>query len=158
MGWTIGVLGFDSRRGLGIFLFTTPSRTSGAHPASCQLDYRASFPGGKAAGGMKLTTHLNLMPRSKNEWSYTSPPPIRRHGVVLSWGKQCGGEDLNTTCSYPIANTNTDSIITNHLNTGAETAETSNILNTGWISAKTRHTYSAIIDSFALSSLYGITS
>jgi hypothetical protein len=26
MGWTIGVLGFDSRRGLGIFLFTTASR------------------------------------------------------------------------------------------------------------------------------------
>jgi hypothetical protein len=24
-GWTIGVLGFDSRRGLGIFLFTTVS-------------------------------------------------------------------------------------------------------------------------------------
>jgi hypothetical protein len=28
MGWTIGVLGFDSRRGLGIFLFTTVSRTA----------------------------------------------------------------------------------------------------------------------------------
>jgi hypothetical protein len=27
-GWTIGVLGFDSRRGLGIFLFTTASRTA----------------------------------------------------------------------------------------------------------------------------------
>jgi hypothetical protein len=26
--WTIGVLGFDSRRGLGIFLFTTESRTA----------------------------------------------------------------------------------------------------------------------------------
>jgi hypothetical protein len=26
MGWMIGVLGFDSRRGLGIFLFTTASR------------------------------------------------------------------------------------------------------------------------------------
>jgi hypothetical protein len=26
MGWTIGVLGFDSRRVLGIFLFTTASR------------------------------------------------------------------------------------------------------------------------------------
>jgi hypothetical protein len=26
MGWTIGVLGFDSRRGLGIFIFTTASR------------------------------------------------------------------------------------------------------------------------------------
>jgi hypothetical protein len=27
-GWTIGVLGFDSQRGLGIFLFTTVSRTA----------------------------------------------------------------------------------------------------------------------------------
>jgi hypothetical protein len=26
-GWTIGVLGFDSRRGMGIFLFTIASRT-----------------------------------------------------------------------------------------------------------------------------------
>jgi hypothetical protein len=26
--WTIGVLGFDSRRGLGIFLFTTAFRTA----------------------------------------------------------------------------------------------------------------------------------
>jgi hypothetical protein len=28
MGWTIRVLGFDSRRGLGIFLFNTASRTA----------------------------------------------------------------------------------------------------------------------------------
>jgi hypothetical protein len=27
-GWTIGVLGFDSRRGMGIFLFTTASGTA----------------------------------------------------------------------------------------------------------------------------------
>jgi hypothetical protein len=27
-GWTIGILGFDSRRGLGIFLFTTAFRTA----------------------------------------------------------------------------------------------------------------------------------
>jgi hypothetical protein len=34
---------------------------------------------------MKLTTHLHLLPRSKNEWSYTSTPPIRLHGVVLRY-------------------------------------------------------------------------
>jgi hypothetical protein len=28
MGWTIGVLGFDFRLGLGIFLFTAVSRTA----------------------------------------------------------------------------------------------------------------------------------
>jgi hypothetical protein len=43
----IGVLGFDSRRGLGIFLFTTGS---GAHPASYPMDTRSSFPGGRTTG------------------------------------------------------------------------------------------------------------
>jgi hypothetical protein len=33
---------------------------------------------------VKLTTHLHLVPRSRNAWSYTSIPPIRLHGVVLS--------------------------------------------------------------------------
>jgi hypothetical protein len=33
---------------------------------------------------LQLTTHLHLMPTSKNERSYTSTPPIRFHGVVLS--------------------------------------------------------------------------
>jgi hypothetical protein len=28
LGWKIGVLGFDSRQGLGIFFFTTASRTA----------------------------------------------------------------------------------------------------------------------------------
>jgi hypothetical protein len=29
-------------------------------------------------------THLHLVSRSKNEWSYISTPPLRVHGVVLS--------------------------------------------------------------------------
>jgi hypothetical protein len=33
--------------------------------------------------GVKLTTHLHLVRRSKNAWSYTSTPPIRFYGVVL---------------------------------------------------------------------------
>jgi hypothetical protein len=41
---------------------------SGAHPASYPMDIGGSFPGGKAGG----------------VWSYTSIPPIRLHGVVLS--------------------------------------------------------------------------
>jgi hypothetical protein len=36
MGWTIGVLGFDSRRGLGILLFATASRTA-LGPTSCSV-------------------------------------------------------------------------------------------------------------------------
>jgi hypothetical protein len=34
---------------------------------------------------MKLTTHLHLVPRSKNEQSYTSTPTIRLHGMVHSY-------------------------------------------------------------------------
>jgi hypothetical protein len=34
--------------------------------------------------GMKLATHFHLVLRSKNEWSYTSTPPLRLHGVVLT--------------------------------------------------------------------------
>jgi hypothetical protein len=33
---------------------------------------------------VKLTTHLHLVPRSKNDWSYTSTLPIRLHGVLLN--------------------------------------------------------------------------
>jgi hypothetical protein len=39
---------------------------------------------GVSGRGVKLITHLYLVQRSKNEWSYTSTPPIRLHGVVLS--------------------------------------------------------------------------
>jgi hypothetical protein len=38
-----------------------------------------SFPGVKAAGGVKLTTHLQLVPKSGKH-----PLPTRPHGVVLS--------------------------------------------------------------------------
>jgi hypothetical protein len=58
--------------------------SSGAHPASYPMGTRDSFPRGKSGRGVKLTTHLPLVPRSKNEWSYTSTPPICLHGVVLS--------------------------------------------------------------------------
>jgi len=50
-GWTIGVLGFDSPRGLGIFLL--PHRVqngSGAHPASYPMGIRSYLPGSKATG------------------------------------------------------------------------------------------------------------
>jgi hypothetical protein len=32
---------------------------------------------------VKLTTHLHLVPRSKNAWSYTSTPPIRLHEINM---------------------------------------------------------------------------
>jgi hypothetical protein len=57
---------------------------SGALLASYPMGTRDSFPEGEAARGVKLTTHLHLVPRLKNEWIYTSTPPIRLHGMVLS--------------------------------------------------------------------------
>jgi hypothetical protein len=50
---------------------------SGAHSASYPMGTRGCFPGVKGA-------HLHLVPRSKNVWRYTSTPPIRLHGMVLS--------------------------------------------------------------------------
>jgi hypothetical protein len=74
MGWTIGVLGFDSRLGLGIFLFTITSKMAlGSTQPPIQWVTGAPSLGVKRPG-VKLTTHLHLVPRSKNEWSYTSIP------------------------------------------------------------------------------------
>jgi hypothetical protein len=50
-GWTIGVPGFDSRRGLGNFLsHHRVQNGSVAHPASYPMGTRGSLTGGKAAG------------------------------------------------------------------------------------------------------------
>jgi len=48
---------------------------------------------------VKLTTHLHIVPRSQNEWSYTSTPPIRRHGVVFN---------QSTGATLPLPNSGTD--------------------------------------------------
>jgi hypothetical protein len=43
MGWMIRVLGFDSQQGLGIFLFTTMSRTA-LGPTQPPNGYQELFP------------------------------------------------------------------------------------------------------------------
>jgi hypothetical protein len=55
--WTIGVLEFDYRRGLGIFLFTTASRTAVAHPASYPMGTRDCLLG-YSGRGVKATTSI----------------------------------------------------------------------------------------------------
>jgi hypothetical protein len=83
-GWMIGVLGFDSRWRLGIFLFTTAPRTA-LGPVQPPIRWVPGAPSlGVKRPGHELTTHLHLVQRSKNDWSYTSTPPIRLNGVVLS--------------------------------------------------------------------------
>jgi hypothetical protein len=54
---------------------------SGAHPASCTLGTEGPVPGTKRSGGVTLTTHPHLVPRSRMNRSYTSSPPKRHHGV-----------------------------------------------------------------------------
>jgi len=66
---SIGWSGCDSRRGLGIFLFDTKSRPPlrATHRPVKWVPVSLSL-------GVKLTTHVHLMPWSKNGWSYTSTP------------------------------------------------------------------------------------
>jgi hypothetical protein len=80
----IGVLGFDSRRGLAIFLFTTASRTAlGPTQPLIQWVLGALF-----LGVERLGREADHSPPSgaevKNAWSFTFTSPIRLHGVVLS--------------------------------------------------------------------------
>jgi hypothetical protein len=74
MGWMIGVLGFDSQRGLGIFLFTTVSITAlGPTQTPIQCVTGALSLGVKQPG-CEADHSSHLVPRSKNEWSYSSTP------------------------------------------------------------------------------------
>jgi hypothetical protein len=81
--WTIGVLGFDSRRGLGIFPSTAVSRMAlGTTQPPIQwlpaaLSLWVKRPGREADHSPPSSAEV------KNAWSYTSSPPIRLHGVVL---------------------------------------------------------------------------
>jgi hypothetical protein len=77
----IGVLEFDSRRGLGIFLFTTVSRTAlGATQPPIQWVPRAL-----SLGVKRLGREADHSPPSsaevKNEWSYTSTPRY----IFMAW-------------------------------------------------------------------------
>jgi hypothetical protein len=50
-----------------------PERLSGP-PGLLSNGYQGLFPCGWSGRGLKLTTHLHLVPRSKNEWICTSTP------------------------------------------------------------------------------------
>jgi hypothetical protein len=81
MDWTIGVLGFDSRRGLWIFLFTTVSRTV-LGPTRPPIQW---VPGTLALGVKRPGREADDSPPSsaevKNAWSYTFTPQY----VFMAW-------------------------------------------------------------------------
>jgi hypothetical protein len=84
INWMFRVLGFDSWWGLGIFLFTTTSRTAlGTTQPPIQWVPRALSVGVKRPG-----READHSPPSsaevKNAWSYTCTPQIHLHGMVLS--------------------------------------------------------------------------
>jgi hypothetical protein len=81
MGWKIGVLGFDSRRELGIFLFTTVSRTAlGSTKPPIQW-VRGFFPRGQSDQGVKLTTHIHLV----LEWRMRGAIPPLPQYIFMEW-------------------------------------------------------------------------
>jgi len=65
-------------------LFTLINKYCNCHrPSVLSKGYRGSYPWVKSRRFVKLTTHLQLLPRLKNAWSYTTTPPARLHGAVL---------------------------------------------------------------------------
>jgi hypothetical protein len=79
--WMIGVLGFDSQRGLGIFPFTTVSRTALGH-SQPPIQW---VPGALSLGVKRPGREADNSPPSsvevKNAWSYTSTPQY----VFMAW-------------------------------------------------------------------------
>jgi hypothetical protein len=80
-GWPIGVLGSDSRRGLGTFLFNTASRTA-LGPTQPLIQW---VPGALSLGVKQPGREADHSPPSgaevENTWSYTSIPQY----VFMGW-------------------------------------------------------------------------
>jgi hypothetical protein len=80
MGWTAGVR-FQAR-GRFFFLHSVQNGCK-VHPVTYPMGNWAKFPEGKVEGGVKLTIHLYLLPRSRMMELYLHSP-VRLHGTVLN--------------------------------------------------------------------------
>jgi hypothetical protein len=74
LGYGLNYPGFESRQGLGIFPFTTASR-SALGPTQPPIR------GGKNGRCVKLTTHLHLVPKSRMRGAI---PPLPQY-AVMAW-------------------------------------------------------------------------
>jgi hypothetical protein len=81
-GWTIGVLGFDSQPPLGIFLFTTVSRTAlGTTQPPIQWVLLGAVSLGVKLPGREADNSPSSSAEVTNAWSYTSTPQY----VFIAW-------------------------------------------------------------------------
>jgi hypothetical protein len=58
--------------------------------------YQGLFPWGYSGRGAKLTTHLHLVPKSKNAWSYTSTPQY----AFMAWCLVKNKDNFTFTLAY----------------------------------------------------------
>jgi hypothetical protein len=73
--------GLGVRATVGSRILISPYRP---HAASYPMGTGGSFLAGKAAGGMKLTTHLQLIPSNQENAALYIHSLVRLHGVLLN--------------------------------------------------------------------------
>jgi hypothetical protein len=84
LGYGLDDRGFEARQGLGIFLFTTASRTA-LEPTQPPIQWVSrALPLEVKRAGCEADYSPLSSAEFKNEWSCTFTPPIRLHGVVHS--------------------------------------------------------------------------
>jgi hypothetical protein len=85
MGWTMGVLGFDSQQRLEIFLFTTVSKNG---PPSLSNEYQRLFPWGVKRLGHEAD-YSPLVPRSR---LHGAIPPLPKYAIMAWYSVKAQGQ------------------------------------------------------------------